>query len=144
MDNGYAITISCVVWAYYQLFVGSMYAGMFDPLVSVSILILLLGAGGESVRIIWVCNIPRLINLQTSGSVQVFFIAMALHPEIQSRAQKEIDTIIGSERLPTITDRHALPYVDALVKEVMRWHPILPLSAWSGATFHHHLRAHYQ
>lgn len=54
---------------------------------------------------------------------------MALHPEIQSRAQNEIDAVIGPERLPTITDKAALPYVDALVKEVIRWHPMLPLSS---------------
>lgn len=53
---------------------------------------------------------------------------MAQHPDKQAKAQAEIDAVIGSDRLPTVADRPALPYVDALVKEVMRWHPMLPLS----------------
>lgn len=55
-------------------------------------------------------------------------IAMALHPDKQTKAQKELDKIIGRNRLPRLSDKADLPYVSALVKEVMRWHPILPLS----------------
>lgn len=54
-------------------------------------------------------------------------IAMVLHPEKQARAQQEIDSVIGVERLPRISDKDALPYTNALIKEVMRWHPIVPL-----------------
>jgi cytochrome P450 len=54
-------------------------------------------------------------------------MAMALYPEKQHRAQVEIDGIIGTERLPTISDLPNLPYVNAVVKETMRWHPALPL-----------------
>ena len=54
-------------------------------------------------------------------------ILMALHPEEQARAQREIDSVIGHSRLPTLADKPDLPYTDALIKEVMRWHPMLPL-----------------
>lgn len=64
----------------------------------------------------------------TFGTTLVFMIAMALHPDKQANAQAEIDSVIGCDRLPLISDRPVLPYVDALVKEVMRWHPMLPLS----------------
>lgn len=55
-------------------------------------------------------------------------IAMAENPEIQTKARNEIDALVGSDRLPKVTDRASLPYVDAVVKEVLRWHPMLPLS----------------
>jgi cytochrome P450 len=52
---------------------------------------------------------------------------MATHPEIQKKAQNEIDTIVGTHRLPTFEDRPSLPYIEALYREVMRWKPVLPL-----------------
>lgn len=52
---------------------------------------------------------------------------MALHPEEQARAQEEIDSAIGHSRLPSLSDKPDLPYTNALIKEVMRWHPVLPL-----------------
>jgi cytochrome P450 len=50
--------------------------------------------------------------------VYAFFLAMALNPAVQAKAQAEIDAVVGSDRLPTFADRENLPYVDALVKEV--------------------------
>lgn len=52
---------------------------------------------------------------------------MTLHPEVQKKAQLEIDTIVGGDRLPTYADREHLPYVNALVLEVLRSHPVGPL-----------------
>jgi cytochrome P450 len=53
---------------------------------------------------------------------------MAVNPEAQRKGQDEIDNVIGTSRLPKITDRPALPYIEALMKEVLRWHPVVPLS----------------
>lgn len=44
------------------------------------------------------------------------------------KAQREIDVVIGRDRLPSISDREQLPYVRALVSEVLRWNPVAPLS----------------
>ena len=52
------------------------------------------------------------------------FLAMILFPEVQKKAQAELDDIIGSERLPTLSDRQSLPYLEALVKEIHRWHAV--------------------
>ena len=52
---------------------------------------------------------------------------MVLFPEAQRRAQKELDNVVGSNRLPDYEDRENLPYINALCKEVLRWHPIVPL-----------------
>lgn len=49
-----------------------------------------------------------------------------LYPEIQSKAREEIDRLVGSDRLPSLDDREQLPYVEAIVKECLRWHPVTP------------------
>lgn len=53
---------------------------------------------------------------------------MAKHLDIQKRAQEELDRVIGSERLPQISDQTLLPYVEAVVMECFRWNPIIPLA----------------
>jgi len=60
------------------------------------------------------------------STVYSFFKAMVLFPEVQAKAQAEIDAVIGNDRLPTIADRDNLPYVSALVVEAMRWHVVIP------------------
>ncbi|KAA1473739.1 cytochrome P450 [Dentipellis sp. KUC8613] len=55
-------------------------------------------------------------------------LGLLLHPHVQERAHKEIDSVIGRDRLPTYQDRDSLPYVEAIYREVLRWHPVLPLS----------------
>ncbi|KAF9458365.1 cytochrome P450 [Collybia nuda] len=62
----------------------------------------------------------------TVSAAQFFFLAMAMYPNVQRRAQAEIDSIIGSNRLPNFHDRESLPYVNALIKETMRWQPASP------------------
>jgi cytochrome P450 len=52
---------------------------------------------------------------------------MALHPDIQKKAQIEIDTSTGAHRLPEFEDRPSMPFVEALYREVMRWKPPVPL-----------------
>lgn len=47
---------------------------------------------------------------QTITAVSHFFLAMIKHPETLAKAQKEIDSVVGSDRLPTFADRASLPY----------------------------------
>ena len=54
---------------------------------------------------------------------------MVLNQDAQERAQAEIDAVIGTDRLPTYEDRPKLPYVEALVWEVLRWHVVGPLGS---------------
>ncbi|THU84659.1 cytochrome P450 [Dendrothele bispora CBS 962.96] len=58
----------------------------------------------------------------------IFILAMTLHPEVQKRAQMEIDSVTGGLRLPTFDDRANLPYLNAVLKETPRWQPVLPLA----------------
>ena len=55
---------------------------------------------------------------------------MLLYPDIQRKAQDELDSVVGRERLPTFEDRPELPFVDAIYKEVLRWRPISPLGSF--------------
>lgn len=52
---------------------------------------------------------------------------MALNPDIQEKAQEELDRVVGA-RFPTLEDRDQLPYLDAIVQEVLRWHQVAPLA----------------
>ena len=52
---------------------------------------------------------------------------MTLFPEVQSKAQAELMTVVGPDRLPDFEDKEHLPYVQAVVKECMRWAPVAPL-----------------
>lgn len=52
---------------------------------------------------------------------------MTLEPEVQKKAQEEIDRVLGTKRVLGIADRPNLPYVEAVVKEVLRWHPVAPM-----------------
>ncbi|EEB86975.1 hypothetical protein MPER_15887, partial [Moniliophthora perniciosa FA553] len=63
----------------------------------------------------------------TVSLILSFMLAMVLHPEIQARAQAEIDAVIGSARLPDFDDREQLPYVEAIFAESLRWNPVAPL-----------------
>lgn len=49
-----------------------------------------------------------------------FFLAIVTHPEVQVKAQEELDRVVGQARLPDFSDRISLPYVNAIVKEVLR------------------------
>ena len=52
---------------------------------------------------------------------------MELFPDVQAKAQAELDTVVGNERLPSFNDRDSLPYINAVCKEVLRWHSVTPL-----------------
>ncbi|KAJ7612691.1 cytochrome P450 [Roridomyces roridus] len=62
----------------------------------------------------------------TVSSIYAFFKAMALHPEVMAKAQKEIDSVVGDGRLPGFSDKKDLPYTNALISEVHRWHTVVP------------------
>ncbi|KAF8607124.1 cytochrome P450, partial [Ceratobasidium sp. AG-I] len=56
-----------------------------------------------------------------------FVLAMVMFPEVQAKAQQEIDAVVGLDRLPTVEDRPNLPYIENLVSETLRWQPAAPL-----------------
>ncbi|KAF8632647.1 hypothetical protein AX17_004780 [Amanita inopinata Kibby_2008] len=62
----------------------------------------------------------------TLSAVKTFFMAMAKYPDVQRKAQAEIDQVIGHNRLPDFNDKQSLPYISAMTKEIMRWQPVVP------------------
>ena len=59
---------------------------------------------------------------------------MIAFPEVQRRAQAEIDSVVGRDRLPTFADAPRLPYVRAIIKEILRWRPTVPFGVPHAAT----------
>lgn len=65
-----------------------------------------------------------------------FFLAMVEHPEVVAKAQKELDSVVGNDRLPTFADRKDLPYVEALFNECIRYAAGVPLCTSSPQLGH--------
>ncbi|KAG5726574.1 O-methylsterigmatocystin oxidoreductase [Termitomyces sp. T112] len=58
----------------------------------------------------------------TVAALSAFMLLMLLYPDVQKRARDELDSVVGNKRLPNFDDRPSLPYLEATMKEVMRWH----------------------
>jgi hypothetical protein len=52
--------------------------------------------------------------------MHTFILSMLLHPDELRKAQEEMDAVIGRHRLPNIDDRPSLPYLECILKEVVR------------------------
>ncbi|KAH6607121.1 hypothetical protein Trco_003434 [Trichoderma cornu-damae] len=63
----------------------------------------------------------------TVSALMAFVLGMILYPAVQQKAQEEIDRVVGPDRLPGYQDQFDLPYVNALIKEMLRWFPIVPV-----------------
>ncbi|CAE6413849.1 unnamed protein product [Rhizoctonia solani] len=70
----------------------------------------------------------------TSNVFLVFAIVMMLYPEVQRKAQAEIDSLLGDSRLPVMDDLHQLPYTNCVIQEVLRWCPVVPTGVPHAAT----------
>ncbi|KIJ46941.1 hypothetical protein M422DRAFT_164656 [Sphaerobolus stellatus SS14] len=82
----------------------------------------------QEAELVWSAYSVLAGGLDTNiAAAKVFFLAMVMHPEIQRRAQAEIDAVVGNERLPTINDRENLPYIRSIIAELFRWHAPGPL-----------------
>lgn len=74
-------------------------------------------------------------GLDTSvSSMHSLFLALALFPQVQRRAQAELDVVIGRDRLPTFDDRPHLPYIEAVCKELPRWKMALPTVSFHSSS----------
>ncbi|KAF8273305.1 cytochrome P450 [Lactarius quietus] len=70
----------------------------------------------------------------TSTSLLWWLLAMLAYPEVQARAQAELDEVVGRGRPPTFADVPSLPYIRAMVKETLRWSPIAPFGVPHAST----------
>lgn len=67
-----------------------------------------------------------IICPQTVPTLESFFLEIIRHPNIQTEAQREIDEVVGDARLPDFGDEQSLPYVTAILKEVLRLNLVAP------------------
>ncbi|CAE6431275.1 unnamed protein product [Rhizoctonia solani] len=89
----------------------------------------------EEDRIKWATGSLYGAASDTSAATAIVFIlAMIQYPDIQAKAQREIDTVVGDQRLPEMEDSDQLPYMGRLIKEVLRWRPVLPLGVAHACT----------
>ncbi|KAL3459690.1 cytochrome P450 [Aspergillus heterothallicus] len=65
----------------------------------------------------------------TSSTLYAFVQAMLLFPDVQRKAQEEIDHVVGPGRLPVMDDLADLNYIRACMKETLRWMPTTILGA---------------
>jgi cytochrome P450 len=89
-----------------------------------------LSAGLDTVRILYLDISAGFLltpTMKTVSSMSSLFLALALLPHVQRRAQAELDVVVGRDRLPTFDDRPRLPYIEALCKELMRWNMVTPI-----------------
>ncbi|KAF5369064.1 hypothetical protein D9758_002927 [Tetrapyrgos nigripes] len=78
----------------------------------------------------WLAGVLYAAGQETSTSVlHWFFFTMVLFPEVQYRAQDELDRVVGRSRLPSFADMKHLPYIVAIINELLRWRPATPLAA---------------
>ena len=68
-----------------------------------------------------------------------FMLAMVLFPDTQRKAQEELDAVVGRGRLPTFDDLESLVYIQAIVKEILRWHPVGPLGKYLTSKPYYHV-----
>lgn len=79
----------------------------------------------------------------TTMVLEVFVLAAVLHPEAVQKAQEELDRVVGTDRLPCFSDAENLPYVNAFIKEVIRWRPIIPGGVPHAVTEDDEYRGHH-
>ncbi|KAH9021640.1 cytochrome P450 [Lactarius hengduanensis] len=76
-------------------------------------------------------NSLRHLRIHTVVAMSSLFLALILYPDVQKRAQAELDSVISRDRLPTYDDKPRLPYIEAISKELMRWHVVAALGTGS-------------
>lgn len=68
-------------------------------------------------------------SFKTVSALSSFFLALVVFPEVQKRAQAELDAVVERDRLPTFDDRSRLPYIEAICRELLRWQMVTALGS---------------
>jgi len=113
-------------------------AGIAPPCVATSLCEEVRAANGGVAEHEVVRNVTALAFLAasdtTTSSMQAFLLAMALFPEVQKKAQAQLDGVIGPNRLPDFDDIAKLPYIKAVAMETTRWMPVVPFGVPHAVT----------
>ena len=79
----------------------------------------------------------------TAITVMNFLLAMVLNPRVMRRGQESIDRCVSDSHLPIFQDLPHVPYVNQIVKEVMRWRPVLSMGIPHSNTAQDELDGYY-
>ncbi|KAH7905192.1 cytochrome P450 [Hygrophoropsis aurantiaca] len=86
------------------------------------------GAATDTVRRrVRQCQYRSDIRLQTVALLRSFILLMTVHQNVQEKAYNEIASVVGHGRLPVLEDQSSLPYIEALIKEMHRFNPVINL-----------------
>ncbi|KAK1757145.1 cytochrome P450 1A2 [Echria macrotheca] len=66
-------------------------------------------------------------NDTTAATVMLLVLYLMQNPEVQQKAQAEVDRVVGRDRLPTCDDLPSLPYTRLVLNETYRMNPLSPL-----------------
>ncbi|TFY58370.1 hypothetical protein EVG20_g8174 [Dentipellis fragilis] len=118
--------------------------GSVKECLSSRILSMKLPAGYTEAGVAYAAAAPYTAGVDTtSATLHVFMLAMLHYPDVMKKAQAELDSVVGRERLPTFEDEDFLPYCGALIKEVTRWRPIGPLGVAHAVTRDDYYNGYY-
>lgn len=89
--------------------------------------ILTQGGEDESAAKVTATGVYLAAAESSSATLKILVLAMILNPGVQDMVHAELDAVVGGGALPTFEDRERLPYLQAVLYEVMRWRPAFPL-----------------
>ncbi|KAK7029626.1 hypothetical protein VNI00_014324 [Paramarasmius palmivorus] len=86
----------------------------------------LYSAGTDTVSSVCTFKRQKVTCTQSVAVLRTLLLMMIRHPEYQTKAQEELDRVIG-DRLPILSDRDSLPFLDCIIKECLRICAPVPL-----------------
>ena len=69
-----------------------------------------------------------------ASSLIWMFVHLANNPDLQTRLHEELESVLGHERMPLLDDEPKLPYLQAVILELLRHSSIAPLALWHETT----------
>ncbi|XVF68687.1 hypothetical protein PTKIN_Ptkin11bG0021300 [Pterospermum kingtungense] len=63
----------------------------------------------------------------TAAGIEWALAELMNHPKVLEKARKEIDQVVGTNRIVQESDTANLPYIQAVIKETLRLHPPIPV-----------------
>ena len=93
------------------------------------------GPGHDHQELLFILRDLLLAGTETTSATTLWaLIILANNPDIQRRLQEELDTAVPRDRLPSLEDKQAIPYVEATILELMRFKTIVPLGLVHNTT----------
>ncbi|KAH8895455.1 cytochrome P450 [Thozetella sp. PMI_491] len=83
--------------------------------------------GVDDLHLAYLLGANAIAGLETTSRQLMWFLVAAMTaPSVVARAQELLDTVVGRDRLPNLADRAKMPYLDAILLELLRWRCVAP------------------